>query len=50
MSNVYAEHCQISEMERFAKTVNSFTPLIISAKQSILDILQDSEYASDSIQ
>ena len=48
--SVYSEHCQISEMECFAKKINSFTLLIISAKQSILDILQGSKYASESIQ
>ena len=50
MSDTYSKHCHISEMERFTKIVNSFTPLIISGKQSILDILQGSEYASESIQ
>ena len=34
-------------MERFPKIVNGFQPLIIFAKCSILDIWQDSEYASE---
>ena len=33
-------------MELFAKTVNSFKPLTISAKSSILNNWQDSQYAS----
>ena len=50
MSKAYSEHYQISEMERFAKRVNSFTPLITFAKQFILDILRGSEHATESIQ
>ena len=42
MSKAYSGHCQIPEMERFAKIVNSFTLLIVFAKQLILDILRGS--------
>ena len=40
---VYSESCQTSKMERFAK----IKLLTILAKCSILDVLQDSEYASE---
>ena len=50
MSKAYSGHCQIPEMERFAKIVNSFTLLIVFAKQLILDILRGSKCASESIQ
>ena len=50
MSKAYSEHYQISEMERFAKIVNSFAPLITFARQFILDILGGSEHATESIQ
>ena len=40
--------CQKSKKERFPKIVNGRKPSTISAKCSILDILQDSEYASES--
>ena len=45
---VYSDSCQISKMKRFAKIINSFKPLTIFTKHSILDIWQGSEYASDS--
>ena len=34
------------KMERFAKIVNSYKPLSICAKRSILDVGQSSEYAT----
>ena len=37
--------CQESITKRFAKTINSFYPLTIFAKCSILDVWQSSEYA-----
>ena len=40
---VYSEYFQTSKMERFAK----IKLLTILAKCSILDVLQDSEYASE---
>ena len=39
--------CQTSKMERLAKLVNVFQPFTIFAKQSILDVRQGSEYASE---
>ena len=42
----YIEHCQISEMECFAKIVESFYLLTILTKQSISDVWQSSGYAS----
>ena len=50
MSKADSGHYQISEMEHFAKIINSFTQLIILAKQFILDILRGFEYTSESIQ
>ena len=44
MSEVYPGPCQTSKMKRFVKTVNSFWPLAITAKHSILDIWQGYEY------
>ena len=44
-SEAYSEPYQLSKMERFAKIINGFQPLTIFAKQSILDVWQDSEYA-----
>ena len=41
---VYLEPCHTSKMDRFAKIVNSYKPLTIFAKRSILDIWQGSEY------
>ena len=38
--------CQISKMERFAKTVKGFKSLTIFAKCSMLDVWQGSEYTS----
>ena len=49
MTKVYSEHSQISELECFAKIINSFTTLIILEKQLILDILRGFEYTSESI-
>ena len=40
------EPYQLSKMEFFVKKVNSFQPLTILAKSSILDIWQGSEYVS----
>ena len=34
----YSEPCQLSKMERFAKIVDGFYLLTISAKRSILDV------------
>ena len=45
----YSEHSQTSKMEHFPKIVNSWKPLIIMAKSSILDVWQGSEYASGEI-
>ena len=47
MREAYSEHCQTSKMELFAKIVNSWKPLSIFAKSSILDVWQDSEYSSE---
>ena len=38
--------CQISKMERFAKTVKGFKSLTIFAKCCMLDVWQGSEYTS----
>ena len=46
-AEVYSKPCQTSNMERFVKIVNRFWPLTIFTKQSILDVPQGSEYASD---
>ena len=46
-SEAYSEHCQTSNMELFAKIVNSFLSLTIFAKSSILDVWQGFEYNSD---
>ena len=43
---MYSEPCQTSKKELFAKTVNSWMPLNIFTKSSILDVWQGSEYAS----
>ena len=43
---LYSEPSQISKMEIFAKIVNSFQPLTISAKIFILDISQVSTHSS----
>ena len=40
---------QAPKMKRFAKIVNSFLPLTIFTKRSILDAWQSSQYASDHI-
>ena len=43
----YSEHCQIFQVECFAKIVNSFYLLTVSTKRSTLDMWQGSEYAFD---
>ena len=43
----YSELSKTSSMELFEKIVKSWKPLTIFAKTSILDIWQDSDYASD---
>ena len=43
----YSEPCQTSKMEAFTKIVNGFSVLTISAKSFTLDVLQDSEFASE---
>ena len=42
----YSELWQITKVERFAKIVNGFQSLSISAKHSMLDIWQGFKYAS----
>ena len=42
----HSEPCQISKVKSFAKLVNSFQPLTIFAKGSILGVRQCSGYAS----
>ena len=44
----YSESFEISKIKFFVKIVNGFQPFIIFAKNSILDVWQRSEYASDS--
>ena len=39
LTEAYLEPCQTSKMGRSAKKVNNFEPLKISAKHSILDVL-----------
>ena len=46
-SEAYSEPCQTSKMEVFTKIVNGFSFLTIFAKSSILDVWQDSEFASE---
>ena len=46
-SEAYSEPCQTSKMEVFAKIVNGFSFLTIFLKLSILDVWQDSEFASE---
>ena len=46
LTKVYSEGCQPSKVEFFGDVVNSFQPLTIFAKRSILDVWQGSEYAS----
>ena len=48
VSETYWEFCQTCKMERFAKIINGWKPLIIFAKRSILDVWQNSHYASES--
>ena len=43
----HSELCQTSKMERFANVHNGWMQLTIFANCSILDIWQDSKYASD---
>ena len=45
-SEAYSEPCQTSKMEVFEKITNGFSFLVIFAKSSILDVWQDSEFAS----
>ena len=47
-SEAYTEPCQTSKMEVFAKMVNGFSFLSIFAKIFILDVWEDSEFASES--
>ena len=42
----YSKPCETDEMELFTKTIKSFQLLTIFAESTILDIWQDSEYAS----
>ena len=43
----YSQPCQTSKIERFVKIINSFTPLTVFTKRSILDVWYFSEYASE---
>ena len=45
-AEAYLEHFQTYKMETFAKIVNRLKPLIVCAKNFILDIWQDWEYGS----
>ena len=45
-TGAYSEPCETSKMVPFAKIVNSYVPLTVFTKCSILDGWQDSEYAS----
>ena len=45
-AELYSQPSQIFKMELFAKIVNTWKPLTIFAKNSILDIWQGSEYVS----
>ena len=42
---VYPELCQTSKMKCFVKIVNGFQPFNAFAKRSILDVLENSQYA-----
>ena len=46
ITEAYSELCQISKMETFTTIVNGLKPLIYFAKNSILDVWQDSEYTT----
>ena len=46
ITEIYWGPGQTSKMEHFAKIVNSFYPLTIFLKRSILDVWQGSEYTS----
>ena len=46
ISEAYSEPCLTSKMEIFGNYVNGFRLLVISAKDSILDVWQGSQYAS----
>ena len=46
ITDVYSEACLTSKMKCLTKKVNSFYPMTIFAKNSILDASQCSEYAS----
>ena len=41
----YSEPCKTSDVELFAKLVNSLKPLIFFTKTSVLHVYKDSEYA-----
>ena len=43
---VYSEPCKTSDVEPFAKLVDSWKSLIFFTKSSVLDVYKDSEYAS----
>ena len=45
-AEAYSESCQTSKMEIFVKIVKGLKPLIAFAKNSFLDVPQDSDYAS----
>ena len=46
-SEGYSEPCQTSKMDVFAKIVNGFSSLTIFAESSVLDVWQESEFASE---
>ena len=46
-SETYPGPCQTSKMEVFTNLINGFSFLIVFAKISILDVWQDSEFASE---
>ena len=43
---VYSEPCKTSDVELFAKLINSWKPLIFFNKSAVLDVDKDSEYTS----
>ena len=43
----YSDNCETSKMQPFEKIVKDRKPLTIFTKDSILDVCQDSEYASE---
>ena len=46
-SEAYLEPCQTFKMEFFAKIVSGFSFFILFAKSFIIDVWQDSEFASE---